>query len=194
MDENIVLEKVLHFHSNNNWKEILRINEKSNDKNALKLLWVWPSEENLKFLESALAERNIQGVTSLGCGCGLLEWIIQAYTGLPIVGFEINKEWWESKYSVPAFIPLKYVEEEIVVETNPNFALLFCYFNNGEAFREYVDNYRGNMVIIIGPHDGSGRHTDPRPFFPNFGQSKWHLVNYEEIKDTRDFITIYIRS
>lgn len=62
--------------------------------------------------------------------------------GLPVVGIEINRQWWESKYSVTPFIPLRYAEEKIIIDLDPKYALFFCYFNNGAAFREYVKNYR----------------------------------------------------
>lgn len=49
------------------------------------------------------------------------------------------------------------------------------------------------MIIIIGPHDGSGRHTDPQPYNVDFGDSKWEVVAHQEIKNTKDFIAIYLR-
>lgn len=81
MNENVLLDQVLDFYSRNDWKKVLRLNEKSECKEALKLLWAWPSEGNLQFLKGALEENGLKGVASVGCGCGLLEWIIQQFTG-----------------------------------------------------------------------------------------------------------------
>lgn len=79
--ENVFLDKVLDFHRRNNWRKVLLLNENSQDTRALKILWVWPSETNLKFLKRVSDRYCIEGLSSLGCGCGLLEWIIGQYTG-----------------------------------------------------------------------------------------------------------------
>ncbi|ENN70224.1 uncharacterized protein LOC109545681 [Dendroctonus ponderosae] len=197
MNENVLLDQVLDFYSQNDWRKVLRLNETSECKEARKLLWAWPSEDNMLFLKKALEEYGLKGVASMGCGCGLLEWIIQQFTGLPVVGYEVNRQWWESKYSIPSFIPLEYVDsDQLNVDglIPQDFALMFCYFNDGRAFREYVQRFRGLMIIIIGPDDGSGRHTDPQPFTADFGQSGWMLVRQQEIKNTKDFIAIYLRN
>lgn len=76
-----LLNKVLEYYREGSWRKILNLNETSDNKDALKLLWVWPSEQNLKFLKKTIEELNCQGITSIGCGCGLLEWIIKRSTG-----------------------------------------------------------------------------------------------------------------
>lgn len=111
-----------------------------------------------------------------------------------MLGYEVNKEWWDSKYSPPKFIKLNYFNyplEDACLD--PHHALLFCYFNNGPAFRDYVDSFKGNIVIIIGPGKGKGRHTDPSPFTADFGNREWRLDSYQEIKDSKDFIVVYVR-
>lgn len=79
MHENFVKE-VLELYNKNDWKSIINLNKHSDNNEALKLLWVWPSEENLKFIKNVLEEYGVSGIISLGCGCGLLEWIIHSYT------------------------------------------------------------------------------------------------------------------
>ncbi|KAJ8931244.1 hypothetical protein NQ314_015863 [Rhamnusium bicolor] len=118
------LNSVLELYKDNKWKEILNLNEKSDNLNALKILWVWPSEENLYFIRKVLYEQNLDGIISLGCGCGLLEWIINKSTG---------------------------------------------------------------------PGKGSGRLTDPEPFKVNFENLKWRLYGFQEIKDSKDFIAVYVK-
>lgn len=76
---------------------------------------------------------------------------------------------------------------------NSNYALLFCYFNNGPAFLEYINDYEGNVVFIIGPGIGKGRHTDPEPFKANFGDVAWRLHAYQEVKSSKDFIAVYTK-
>lgn len=70
---------------------------------------------------------------------------------------------------------------------------MFCYFNDGEAFRRYISSYKGPLVIIIGPGPGVGRYTDPEPFHPNFGNHSWVLNSIEEMGDTGDYIATYTR-
>jgi hypothetical protein len=74
------------------------------------------------------------------------------------------------------------------------FALMFCYFNNGPAFREYVRHYQGDFIILIGPKDGVGRHTNPLPFSVEFENvHEWKRVDHTPIGDNQDFMVIYKR-
>lgn len=115
-------------------------------------------------------------------------------SGIPVIGYEVNQEWWDSKYSTPQFIKLNYFSTPLGKNSlNADYALLFCYFNNGPAFREYIKYFNGNVVFIIGPGKGKGRHTDPQPFINSFGDIHWRLHSYQEVKDSNDFIAVYIR-
>ncbi|GJQ79172.1 hypothetical protein Trydic_g5421 [Trypoxylus dichotomus] len=113
---------------------------------------------------------------------------------MDVLGYEINKGWWTSRYSIPMFIDLIYCNQESNPELNPKYALLFCYFNDGEAFRKYVRGYRGSLIFIIGPGEGKGIHTEPQPFKPDFENNNWMLLDYQEVKNTKDFIAAYIRN
>jgi len=46
-----------------------------------KLLWFQPDSEGLHFLHKNLMELGVQGVSSIGCGSGLFEWLIKSSTG-----------------------------------------------------------------------------------------------------------------
>ena len=81
-----------------------------------------------------------------------------------------------------------------------NFALMFCYFNNGEAFRNYVKYFQGDFIIIIGPKNGAGIHTDPLPFAPIFDLSDnnsksilWQLEYSVQIDKSYNYIVVYKR-
>ncbi|XP_017772468.1 PREDICTED: uncharacterized protein LOC108559633 isoform X2 [Nicrophorus vespilloides] len=181
--ENSFIDAVVDLYRAKDWRSIVLLNEHSNNEAALRLLWVWPSLENVEFIRRTLCESNLSGMISIGCGCGLLEWILQEATGFKVFGIEVNEEWWISKYSNPKFIPHLYpTAEEPNPVLNPNFALLFCYFNDGQAFKEYVDRYEGCLIVIIGPGEGRGTHTDPEPFKPDFGiYSRWNLLSFQEL-------------
>nr|XP_023030258.1 uncharacterized protein LOC111518135 [Leptinotarsa decemlineata] len=193
MLDKVFMNEVLNLYQAENWRDLLKLNENSDLSCAVKLLWVWPSEENLRFIKKIVEDSGCKGITSIGCGCGLLEWIISKSTGLHVIGYEINREWWTSKYSNPQFIKLQYCEKIQEGMFNSNHVLLFCYFNNKVAFQDYIRAYKGNLVLIIGPGNGKGRHTDPEPFDPDFGSTRWTLKDYNEVKDSKDFIAVYTR-
>ncbi|KAF5301132.1 hypothetical protein FQR65_LT08962 [Abscondita terminalis] len=190
-DENIDL--IISLYDENNWKEILKLSEKTREPITTRLLWVWPTTRNLKFMKETLIENQINGVISIGCGTGLLEWLLHKYTNFSVIGYEVNKEWWTSKYSMPQFIDVQFLTMPPKSEYLPkNYALLFCYFNNGEAFQEYISVYHGKLLFIIGPGKGRGTHTNPDPLKPNLNDT-WGLSTYEEVGDTKDIIAVYVK-
>lgn len=112
-------------------------------------------------------------------------------------GVEVDIAWWHSKYAPPTFIPLLLTTPKLdkktidVLQNSTNTALLFCYFNNRPAFEEYMKNYSGKCLVIIGPGDGKGVHTDPKPF--NDVSQDWVLYDYQEVRSSRDFIAVYCK-
>lgn len=117
-------------------------------------------------------------------------------------GLELDNSWWTSDYS-KTFIKLNYIKqitenclnETINCSINDNFALLFCYFNNGVAFTEYVKVFNGNFLILIGPKEGCGIVTDPLPLNPKFERNDvWCIENVIEIENSVNVIVIYKRN
>lgn len=80
MEENFI-NTVLALHKQNRWREVLELNKDSKNEFARKLLWVWPSENNLLFVDENLKKYGCKGVISIGCGCGLLEWLLESALG-----------------------------------------------------------------------------------------------------------------
>lgn len=118
-----------------------------------------------------------------------------SFTGIPVRGLEIDGAWWKCKYSPPTFIPLTFaqpiLDEDTIACLRKADCLLFCYFNNRPAFNDYVKNFIGNVIIIIGPANGKGVHTDPLPF-DNLGE-EWCLMKWQEVRESKDFIAVYNR-
>ena len=79
MEETFV-EAVVALYKQNEWEEVLKLGTKFGEDTVRRVLWVWPSVENLKFIKKHVVENNLDGVTSIGCGCGLLEWILQEFS------------------------------------------------------------------------------------------------------------------
>ena len=91
---------------------------------------------------------------------------MKLYAGLPVMGYEVDQGWWESKYSPPKFWDkITCIDPSSVPHLNPQFALLFCYFNDAKAFQAYLDSFEGDCVILIGPDENNReRYCDPLPF------------------------------
>lgn len=80
-------------------------------------------------------------------------------------------------------------------ENHNDFGLLFCYFNNSNAFNNYVDNYKGNVIVIIGPKEGQNVYTEPLPWKPMFRNSEeWNLNSQKSMGNGRDLIAFYKRN
>lgn len=114
-----------------------------------------------------------------------------------MIGLELAEGWWgsraaESKRYIPARLVSMPPDRADVPSGS---ALLFCYFNNGPAFREYIRAYGGRLVLIVGPGPKQARYTDPEPFNPNFGPDghQWQLTNRQEIANTGDFVSAWSR-
>lgn len=93
--EDIFKQEILTCYKNNDWRELLNLNPQSNNKIAYKFLWVWPSVDNLEFIARKLKQFSKKGIISIGCGCGLFEWILQQYlgSGKVINIYLIRKSW-----------------------------------------------------------------------------------------------------
>ncbi|CAH2085840.1 unnamed protein product [Euphydryas editha] len=192
--ENIV-EEVTELYKQGDWRTI--VNKFRSHPNRNKVLWVFPTEENFKFIANCMLELKCETILSVGCGSGLLEWMITEATGYPASGIEVDGAWWHCKYAPPTFITLlltnQKLDKEIVtlLGNSDRTALMFCYFNNGPAFEEYLEKFSGNVLIIIGPGDGKGVHTDPRPF--GDVPDQWNLHRTQEVGSTKDYIAVYYR-
>lgn len=77
--EDSFINTVVKLHKTKNWRDIIQNYHDHPERN--KLLWVYPSEENLDFLKKSLADLKCDNILSIGCGSGLLEWIIGEATG-----------------------------------------------------------------------------------------------------------------
>lgn len=104
----------------------------------------------------------------------------------------MDSSWWNSKYSPPQFLKnIAFVENRSTNFQVPRkYAMLFCYFNNGEAFHDYMENYKGNLVLVIGP-EGDNCTTDPLPFDTKFKEYNWKLIKERKLMYSNNYITVY---
>ena len=79
MRENNIVEEVISLYKQKDWRTIIRTYYNHPDRN--KLLWVFPTEENFEFIANCMIELQCDRIVSIGCGSGLLEWMITEATG-----------------------------------------------------------------------------------------------------------------
>ena len=117
-----------------------------------------------------------------------------------ITGIEIDKIWWKSSYSIGPFIKTHY--EPMYNSTNisqRNFeetALMFCYFNNKDAFEKYLTWFPGNNIVIIGPTKESGKHCCPLPVGDPVMENykTWTLLKTLDMEFGQNQIALYCRT
>ncbi|CRL05908.1 CLUMA_CG019089, isoform A [Clunio marinus] len=198
LKENFIND-VREFVKKKNWRKILVSCKKYGINVTSETLWTFPSEYCVTYLKALWKSFNITNVLSIGCGTGLMEFILRESIGIRVTGLEVDKNWW-SRHK--PFIPLKFLDpgQEITskflldtcLSKNWNFSLMFCYFNNRKAFDEYVKCYKGNYVIIIGPAANTMRYTEPLPLDKEFQENEnYKLIHVKEFGDNHDLIAIY---
>lgn len=80
VNENID-EQILTFYNEEKWMDIVTLNCTLNRLDKSRLFWVLPTVNDLYFLKETVKKYNLVGLASIGCGCGLLEWLFQKYSG-----------------------------------------------------------------------------------------------------------------
>lgn len=83
-----------------------------------------------------------------------------------------------------------------------DFALMFCYFNDRNAFLRYLSLYKGLWLLIIGPTVANnllGIYTDPLPLEKDFSQitleagaGKW-LLHTKSSMGSSNILALYKR-
>ncbi|CAH0723991.1 unnamed protein product, partial [Brenthis ino] len=158
-----IVNQITNLYKQKDWKSIINTYRDHPDRN--KLLWVFPTEENFEFIANCMVELKCDNILSIGCGSGLLEWIITEATGYTVSGVEVDGAWWHCKYAPPTFIPL--------LLTKP------------ELDKDVVTLLRNR------PGDGKDVFTDPKPF--GDVPQEWTLHAVQEVGNSQDFIVVYCK-
>lgn len=64
------------------WQKVLKLNQKYGSQLTYEFLWVFPTEFCLNSLKNLMKNYNITNVLSIGCGYGLLEFMLRESIGL----------------------------------------------------------------------------------------------------------------
>ena len=119
--------------------------------------------------------RQCSGITSIGSGAGLLEWLLSEYfSPLSVTAIDSREDFGPVKWHcLLGKIPTGKLKIARVPRED---ALLFCYPRAQIPFPDYVASYTGDCIIIIG--DDS---CTPFPGNNAFEFMKaWKLSAYEE--------------
>ncbi|KAE8752633.1 hypothetical protein FOCC_FOCC000755 [Frankliniella occidentalis] len=191
------------------WTELERLKQQGDWQGALVacsarhdplLLWLQPTRDVLTFIGEAARRLGIRDVVSVGCGSGLFEWLLASATGLQVKGLEVNRGWWESRYSPPTFLNLVFPDDdrdrsavEEALKGREDVGIMFCYFNDTSAFLEYMRVFRGRVLVVAGPGRGCTHATcHPQPFSTTI-PAPWGLHSSTPIGNTGDFVAVYTR-
>lgn len=175
----------------NDYEGVIEIGANFSTEERSKFLWAWPTVDCLNWMKRLFQENGIENILSIGCGSGLLEWIVSNSSGIRVNGLELDKSWWQSNYSPKTFVDLKFTDSNITneflrkcanIETD-QFALMFCYFNYRDAFLEYIRVYKGDFIILVGPMSEEYIVTDPNPLNPKFETNEWSMLCYYQLND-----------
>lgn len=74
-------KKILLLYKAQKWEEIAALPSTTDDLKTSKLSWVLPDISDLRWINDIVRKHNLSGIASIGCGCGLLEWLLQKYSG-----------------------------------------------------------------------------------------------------------------
>lgn len=188
----------------NDWHGIIEVGSQFPQAEKTRFLWAWPSIECLHWLKRCLTQNHIRCILSIGCGSGLLEWLIHKSTDVCVTGLELDRSWWKSSYSPKKFVDLRFTDTELTSDflkscanctDSQAFALLFCYFNSRDAFLQYMKCYEGDFVIIVGPMSENHVVTDPNPLNPKFEENTWSLFGCYQFNDLHsNCMSVYVRT
>ncbi|XP_063217041.1 uncharacterized protein LOC134527926 [Bacillus rossius redtenbacheri] len=191
-------DKLLRYYQQGDWQRVVGLLSGDDGEGDSfydeSYLWVKPTLQALMFVKEQTESSGASRLISIGSGTCLLEWLIHSATGLEVLCLEVNKAWWTSGYAVQTFLPHQYADELDAGQLcDKHSALLFCYFNDGRAFQQYVTAHRGRCLLVIGPGEGRGTHTCPEPFDPPLDRDEWTMVASQELGNTKDFVAVYTR-
>lgn len=81
MSDKNIDEEILSLYNAEKWEEIIALSSTTNNLRTCRLSWVLPAISDLNWINNIIQKNSLSGIASIGCGCGLLEWLLQKYSG-----------------------------------------------------------------------------------------------------------------
>lgn len=73
---------ILSLYNAQKWEEIAALSRTiADDLGTCRSSWVLPDTSDLRWINDTVRNYDLSGIASIGCGCGLLEWLLQKYSG-----------------------------------------------------------------------------------------------------------------
>lgn len=80
-NEGNIEENILSLYNARKWRDIAALSSTAKDLRTCRLSWVLPDVSDLHWIDDIVRRYNLPGIASVGCGCGLLEWLLEKYSG-----------------------------------------------------------------------------------------------------------------
>lgn len=84
MNNNNIDNDIISLYNAQKWEEIAALSSTTDDFRTCRLSWVLPDISDLCWINKIIQKYNLTKIASIGCGCGLLEWLLQKYSGKPL--------------------------------------------------------------------------------------------------------------
>lgn len=117
---------------------------------------VFPTPELVKTIAKHLQDCKVIGATSIGCGQGLLEFLLSEYFK-DVVGVDVQEQSEVQQFVLEKMHYRQVTRQGEVVNVPSNHALIFCWGTRA-PWQEYIKKYNGNCLVII-----SDESCDPHP-------------------------------
>ena len=161
--EHIRLQTIRTYIRGKNCDAILRMFEMW-ESPLLSLLWIVPSRKLISDIMDVLDHNHVAGLFSIGCGSGLLEWLIQCTCKLPVHGVELSPIKEAGDLDELGLIPMWYVDRpEFSWEAPRGFAIFQCWGRDDDVISKYAACNEDKLVIILGALNSEATNYLNRP-------------------------------
>lgn len=112
----------------------------------LHMTMIWPCRELVNIIAATVKASGAKGVSSIGAGLGVLEWLLsEHFEPLAVSAIDVGAELiGPAKWKVRA----GFVKPGQIASVASSDALLFCYPTRA-PFASYVQQYQGKCIVII---------------------------------------------
>ncbi len=150
-----------------------------NNKDLTDEAMVHPTRNLVETIAKYVKDVECKGITSIGCGTGILEWFLTESFPNNIIGVDFDKDCL-NQYVKNKITFIEVKNNYDCIDINNDYALLFCW-GTSDVFRKYLETYKGSCLVII-----SNETCIPHPPKQSINTyDGWKLVYNENIPGNR---------
>lgn len=75
-------DELLKLYHSGDWRSVIDLRDRFTRRELNRTLWAWPTTQSLDNLRKVLVKNRCKRVLSIGCGSGLLEWLLHKASGV----------------------------------------------------------------------------------------------------------------